>query len=217
MNRIAALSLLLLLTGIVAPEKVEAQHIGVGARAGTLGPGLEVTVGVAPGLNLRAGANYFSYAHSDIMRDMEVDIRYNAELLLSSYRLLLDWHPFHNFLRLSAGIIYNNNGIQVAVTPVDSYTIQGKTFPPEKIGTLSAEIDYQSKINPYVGLGIGNAVSNRIGIAIDLGVLYTGSPAVAMEGTGMIAPTAQQAPDLEEGFSSFKFYPLLSLGLTVGI
>ena len=33
----------------------------------------------------------------------------------------------------------------------------------------------------------------------------------------MIAPTAQQAPTLEEGFSSFQWWPVLNVGFNVNL
>jgi hypothetical protein len=184
---------------------------------GTLGPGLEVTANLVPGINLRLGANYFTYSRTDRLDDLEVAVEYDADLTLNSIQVLVDWHPLGNQFRLSGGAVYNNNHISAIARPVESYTIRGKTFAPEKIGSLTADFDHGSKINPYMGVGIGNAVSKRVAVAFDLGVLYTNSPGVSMEGEGMISPTARQAGDLEEGFSGFSFYPLLSLGISVGI
>lgn len=203
--------------GLLLSTSARAQRVGIGARAGTLGPGLEITANLVPALNVRVGANYFTYSRTDRLDDLEVAVEYDADLTLNSLRALLDWHPWGNQLRLTAGAVYNNNHISAIARPIESYTIRNKTFAPEKIGSLTADVDLGSKINPYVGLGIGNAVSKRVGFAFDLGLLYTNAPAVSMEGEGMISPTARQARDLEEGFSEFNFYPLLSLGVSIGI
>ncbi len=211
-------TVLMLLCGAVllsiAPAK--AQGLAVSARAGSLGPGLDVTASVAPRLNARVGVSYLTYAHSDILHE-EIDVRYDADLTLTSVTAMLDWHPFRNAVRFSAGAVYNGNKVDAVITPIESYTIKEKTFSPDRIGTLTARVDYKSKISPYVGLGLGNAVSRRFGVAFDLGLLYTNSPSVRMTGSGMIAPTAGQAAKLEQGFESFKFYPLVSVGLSFSL
>lgn len=217
MRRFIRLSLVLCLAAVLCSTSAHAQRVGIGARVGTLGPGLEVTANLVPSLNLRVGANYFTYSRTDRLEDLEVAVEYDADLTLNSVRALLDWHPFGNQFRLTAGGFYNRNRISAVARPVESYTIKQKTFEPEKIGSLTTDVKLGSAIAPYAGLGVGNAVSKRIGFAFDLGVLYTNSPAVSMQGEGLISPTARQASDLEEGFSEFSIYPLLSLGLSIRI
>ena len=72
-------------------------------------------------------------------------------------------------------------------------------------------------MHPYAGIGFGNSVrpGGRVAFALDLGVLYTGSPRIQMEGDGMIAPTAEQGPDIEADLEGVKLYPVLSLGLSL--
>lgn len=182
-----------------------------------MGLGLDATYPVASGFNVRAGASYFTYNRTDQIDDLEVTVSYDADLELSSFRALLDWHPFVNAFRVSGGLMYNANSVDAFVEPTESYTVRRKTFQPERIGTMTADVSYGSKIAPYLGIGVGDAVASRIGFAFDLGVLYTGSPSVTMEGTGLIAPTASQDRDLEEGLSVIYLYPVLSFGLSVGI
>lgn len=192
-----------------------AQEVALTARMGTLGPGLEVTTSLSDRFNARLGGHYFPYSRSDVFSDDDVDVRSDADLTLMSVSAFADWHPFRNVFRLTAGIVYNRNEVSSVVTPISSYTIDEKTFSPERIGTMEASIGHKASFNPYVGLGFGNAVSgSRLGMSFDLGVLYTDSPKVRMSGTGMIAPTANQAPDLEEDLSGITLYPLLSLGIS---
>lgn len=114
---------------------------------------------------------------------------------------------------MTLGAFYNNNGGEFFGQPVTPYKYdETKTFAPEKLGTLSGKLEYPA-ISPYAGVGIGNAANSRISFLLDLGVLYTGSPEVTIEGTGMIAPTANHAPTINEGLKSFQWYPFLSLGL----
>lgn len=208
--------LALLCMATAAPARAQ-QGIAVGLHAGTLGPGLEITSSVVPALNVRVVGNYLPFSTSSELSDLDVAVMYDADLQLLSFGALADWFPFENQFRTTAGLLYNRNGVSATITPIESYEMNGRTFAPERIGELSAEMDYASSIAPYVGIGFGNPVGRRVALAVDLGVLYTNSPAVRMQGNGMIAPTAKQAPDLEEGFSSFQWWPVLNVGFNVNL
>ncbi|MDZ7771655.1 MAG: hypothetical protein U5K31_02790 [Balneolaceae bacterium] len=70
-----------------------------------------------------------------------------------------------------------------------------------------------------MGLGFGNPVqgSRALGLFVRLGVMYTDAPRFDMQGEGLIAPTANQDEDIEEGLQDFKWYPVLNLGFSVKI
>ena len=209
-------TILLLLAGLCLVQAASAQGVALTAKVSTLGPGLELTTALAPRLNARLGGHYFSYSRTDLITDLEIEVEAQSAVKLASASLVFDWLPFKKVLRLSGGFVYNLNEVHSVVTPMEEYAIEGKTFAPDRIGTLEGRVGHQSKFNPYVGLGLGNVVapSKRLGIALDLGMLYTNSPRVEMEGTGMIAPTATQAPDVEADIASIKIYPMVSLGLS---
>mgnify|MGYP000096466863 CR=1 FL=1 len=78
------------------------------------------------------------------------------------------------------------------------------------------EVDYKSKWVPYAGIGIGNPFSEgrRIKLNAELGFMYTNSPRVSMKGFGEISDTANKAEDIEDALSSFKFYPVLNVGIS---
>lgn len=192
------------------------QHLSVGIRVGSMGPGLELTGALSDKFNGRLGANLFSYQRDDIITDLEIAVRADSDLNLGSARALLDFFPVRRGLRLTAGLVYNDNQVQTIITPLESYTLDEKEFAPEKIGTLSANISHKSSINPYAGVGFGNSVSpgRRVGLVFDVGVMYTDSPKVTMQGTGMIAPTATEAAELEKNLEGIKLYPLVSIGVS---
>lgn len=211
--------LLLLAAGLLAAPDAQAQRVAFAARASTLGPGLEVALPVASGFNARLGGHFFSYSHSQTLTDLEINVRADADARLASVSALIDWMPFRGDFRLSGGLALNLNQVEALVTPLEPYTIEGKTFQPERIGTLTARVQHGSPVSPYLGIGFGDAVraGRRVAFVFDLGVLYTGSPSIEMEGEGMIAPTVAQAATLEAGFQSFRLYPVLSLGVSVAL
>jgi len=189
----------------------------IGAKAGTLGLGGELTTDIVPGLNLRGGVQWFSL---DLDAEFE-DIDYNVDVDLLNPLLLLDWYPFGGSFRLSGGILFNQSDVDLRATPSEPVEIGGTTYTPAEVGTLRGQSDF-NPIVPYVGIGWGNAVgrSKRLGLAMDLGVAFIGSPGVNLSATGSFAsdPTfqahlAQEEEDIEDDLSDFKFYPVLSLTL----
>lgn len=215
--------LTLLLAGLVAllplvPERALAQQVGVGLQAGSLGPGATVVASVTPRINVRGAAHFFSYAHREVFSDEQVELQVDAEARLASGALLVDVYPLRRFLHLSAGLVLNRNEVSAVMAPISSYTINDKEFQPEKIGSLKATVGHKTSVHPYAGIGIGNALrGSRLGLSLDLGVLYTDSPRIDMEGSGMIAPTAEQDTELEADLEGIRLYPHVALGLTFRI
>ncbi len=206
--------------GLLAVPTANAQSgLAHGARVGSLGPGLELTTALAPRFNLRLSGHYMGYSRTDRVTDLEIEVQTDSDLKLASGALFADFFPARRGFRLTAGLVLNRNRADVLVTPLESYTIDEKQFAPEKIGTLTAKVGHKSQLNPYAGIGFGNAVrpGAKLGFAFDLGVLYTSSPKVEMSGQGMIAPTATQASDIEESLRGLKLYPLVSLGFNYKI
>lgn len=79
-----------------------------------------------------------------------------------------------------------------------------------------------SSLAPYAGIGWGNAASSVVGFNVDLGIAFQGSPAVGMTVTGELANNEvfledleQEAQELAETLKGFKYYPVVSVGLSV--
>lgn len=201
---------------LLSTSTIQAQNVSIGIRLGTMGPGLELTGALSNKFNARVGGSLFSYERSDRIEDQEIVIQADSDLKLASAQALIDFFPLRRGLRLTTGLIYNNNHVEALVLPLESYTLNEKEFSPQKIGQLKATISHKSSIHPYAGFGFGNSVrpGKRVGFVFDLGVMYTDSPKVTMEGTGMIAPTATEAAELEENLEGIKLYPLISIGFS---
>ncbi|MCH8011497.1 MAG: hypothetical protein IIA61_06055 [Candidatus Marinimicrobia bacterium] len=189
--------------------------VAIGARVSSLGVGVEVTSSIPfiPNLNTRVGLNTFSFSSSGEEADLE--IKYDVDLTLKSLSGILDWYPFGGGFRLSTGAVLNQNELGLIITPTAEYTIGPKTYTSADLGILTGTIDFD-KLAPYVGIGWGNAVreGKRLGIVFDIGGMYQNSPHIAMSATGLIAPTAEQAPDIEEKLAGWTGYLIISLGLT---
>lgn len=208
----AILGLCLLLVGTAAP--LHAQNAALLARAGTGGFGGGIAVGVLPSLNVRAEGSYFSYSRDDLEMESDYSVSIAAEgrLLLGS--LIADWHLLGGGFRLSAGAVYNGTQGHGTIVPLESITVNDRTYTPEQVGSVTAEVRPSMTIAPYGGIGYGNAVSRRVGLLFDVGALYLGSPEVDLITTGMLTPTAQESEQIEENLSWVQVYPIVSLGLS---
>lgn len=194
-------------------------QMAFGVKGGSAGIGGEISKSLTDKLSARLSGTFFSYATDGVYADDDPSIAYNVSGEVTSVGLLVDYFPFTKFLKLSAGVFYHDFLVNGDAAPNESYTIDKKTFAPERLGSLNVNMDYESKIVPYAGLGFGNPVASgsRIKLNLEFGAMYTNSPRFDMEGEGMIAPTANYGQDFEDGMAEFKFYPVVNLGITFRI
>jgi hypothetical protein len=198
---------------------LSAQGTAVSLRGGTLGPSLGVTTFVSPKFNVRLDVPYFSYDRNQVERIDDFDLDMDMSIRLFSVSGLVDYHPFGSGFRLTGGAVYNRNEGTLAGRSAKPHTVGQTTYSVEQIGELSGVIEMGSAIAPYLGLGYGNpvALGKGLGFALDLGVMFSGSPKVSMTGTGMVAPTAEESAKIQENMEWLKYYPGISLGLTYKI
>jgi hypothetical protein len=217
MKKLAAIATLIATAALASVAHGEGW--AVGARAGTLGLGAELVKSFTPTINGRIGYNAFSYDKTST----EDDVSYDVGADLSTMGAMLDWHVFRGAFRVTAGLMANGNGADLKARPSASFDIGDATYTPEEVGTLRGNVDFHSTA-PYLGIGWGNAVSpgSRIGFNLDVGVLLQGAPTVKLSADGLLAddPTfqenlAKEQQQLEEETRDLKFWPALSLGITV--
>ncbi len=210
-------------------EEISTQYT-VGLNVGTVGIGLDISVPVTPSLNVRASLNGATYSGTEVESDIEYD--YSGDLL--TIGALLDYYPVEESqFYLSAGAFYNGNGIDGTGIPYEgTYEINGVEYQATDIGALDAEFDF-NKIAPYIGLGWGHkSMEAGWGFSMDIGALYHGSPNAALDVTrGSGIPADDGGPndilfeqiqadveaeqkDLEDEISSYKWYPVVRIGLT---
>lgn len=200
--------------------RAEAQGIALGLKAGTLGAGLDLTVGLAPVLNLRVGAQGFSLSRTFT----EQDVSYDGKADLRSAWLLLDVHPGGKGTRLSAGGVLNRNKLTGTSPTTGTVTINGVAYPVANVGTIDGEAT-ANDVCPYLGLGWGNAVrpGSQVRFAFDVGVFYQGAPKVSLSAhpanPALVPPTffadlEKERQKAEDDASKYKFYPVVNLGFS---
>lgn len=202
--------------------------VGLAGTAGTLGAGVELTAGISPRLNARFGLHGYQYSE----RREASDIEYDGEANLRTLTGLLDFHPGGRGFRLTGGLVYNATEIEGESLPPASgvYDIGGVPVPAAILGTLDGVIEFDPVV-PYAGLGWGNAVGpgNRIGFALDLGVMFQGKGEVTLtpdipEGSPINSvPGAREAlqvlldreeREIEEDIADYDLYPVVSIGIS---
>ena len=197
----------------------ETGRFAVAAKASSLGLGAELTAGVTQTINGRLGFNAFTYDYDGT----ESDVEYEFTLNLLTVSALLDWHPFDSGFRITGGVLYNGNDVDAEGKRTNlSYTIGDVTYTAAEIGTLTGTIDVNS-VAPYIGIGWGNAVGKdkKWSFVFDLGVIYQGSPEVALSANGTLSSDAtflteleKERRELEDDLDSYKYYPVIAFGVS---
>lgn len=200
----------------LAAAPAAAQDHAVAGRLGVTGLGVEYTYDVSDRLSLRAGLN-----GSSIGFDAEESgIDYEFDFTFDSLALGVDYHPFGTPLRLSGGVLRNDNELTAVSRVSEPVTVGGTTYTPEEIGTLRATVGFDDTA-PYAGIGWDwSRDRRRLGMSLDLGVVSQGSPVASLRAEGGLAEDPQFADDiraeqqeLERSLEDFDVVPFVSLGL----
>jgi hypothetical protein len=206
------------------PEANAKQPLGLGvtARVGTLGLGVDVAKSFNPQFSGRLGFNFGSVNTNRT----ESGVSYDAKLNLSSVQLLGDYHPFGGSFRITGGLLSQSNKFSVTGKPDGggSYTIDNTTYSAAQVGNLTGEYQYGNSIAPYVGIGFGQPANEGFGFNADLGVMFTGSPKVNLTASNPAfnnnsttrAGLDRQERQTENDLKGFNVYPVLSVGLSYG-
>lgn len=209
---VCLISSLAVFAGVSAAAPVD--DWGANLKAGSLGAGVELSKSLGDKYSASLGFNSFHYKTSDSASDID----YDYKLELQSVSLLFHYHPFSGIFRFTGGVLYNNNELKLTGKPSagSTYTINGVTYTAAQVGTLTGALTF-NKTAPYLGIGWGNRPGSRLGLSADLGVLYQGSPKLSLSATGTAAGLSsdleQERKSAEEDLGSFKWYPVLSLGV----
>lgn len=196
---------------------------GVGLRAGTTGVGGDLAVEIMPTLSARVGYSWLKF-NTSVDSD---NVEYDARPRLSNGNLFLDWSPLGPF-RITGGIVFNNNRIDVTAVPTGgTFTINNVVYPASAIGHLDGKVESGQAAAPYLGIGYGNVSGAGVNFYFDLGVMFQGNPKASLTVTCGAALTAAQcaqlrsnvaveAVDLQNSVSNFKYYPVANIGVTIG-
>ena len=192
--------------------------LGVGAKAGTLGLGIEGTWRPSKYFDIRFGANQYDYDDSGTFASINYDAQLNLDNLYVTGNFTFPSSP----LRLTLGAYENGN--EFNGTSDDNGPILflgGDPYPSDAVGTLTSGASFEGP-SPYVGVGYDFTVFGRIGMNLDFGVLWQGEPDVTLTADGVLSgdPTFEASLEserllLEEELNDLKVWPVVSLGFVV--
>ncbi|MDG1039329.1 MAG: hypothetical protein P8H13_03170 [Polaribacter sp.] len=217
-TRLTIIAVLLILPFIKTNAQEKAfNKYAIGFTSGTRGLGGEIITNLSKTLNLRA--SYSGYRHTESGENIENDVTigYDAEGSIEALSLVVDYHLFKNSFKLIGGIVNHKFEVNAYTAPTSPFKFSDtKTFLPEELGSITAQVSYPNKWMPYLGLGFGNSLSEgkKVKLNASLGVLFSGSPELEMQGSGLILPTINQVIDIQEGLDEFGFFPILNIGVT---
>lgn len=173
-------------------------HMALGVTVGLDGVGLEAATPLGDHFQLRAGYSIMPFSYSDNlnlgqtkiggeMRDFK-NVPLNVKMWKGGNgKLLADWYPGDGVFHVTAGAFVSSGALLAgeldlskSLTPDEYGTIGvgfegGPSFSSDAKGI--AHVDAMvMKVAPYVGVGIGRAVSSdkKVTFNFDLGALITG-------------------------------------------
>ena len=121
---------------------------------------------------------------------------------------------------MTAGVFSNGNEVQMTSqdTGGASFDIGGTTFTSAEVGQLQSTTSFED-IAPYAGVGYDFEVFGKVGLNLDIGLLWQGEGSVQIQADGLAAdqPAFQMALEterleIENEVSDYKAWPVLSLG-----
>lgn len=204
-----------LLASAASPTTANSSPFAIGPKISTLGLGIEGSFSVSKEFKLRLGVNGLRYNK----KFHDEDIHWSGKLNLFTVGAMADYHPFQNGFRVSAGVMYNGNKIDISATPAANVNINGVNYMPAQVGTMKGKLDFR-KIAPYIGFGYDGALTSNGALSFnaEVGVLFQGSPRASVSASGLLG--AQQAllnnikaeaeKDTNKGL--IRYYPVVSVG-----
>jgi hypothetical protein len=186
------------------------------AHVSTMGGGLEIATPLTESYTARLGFNAFSLSANENSGDLAL----SGDLKLSSVTALVDWRPWQGVTHLTAGVIFNNNKLEMTgITGAQTYTFNGVNYTSTGGDTMTTSVGF-NKVAPYLGIGwSGQPKKQGFSFSTDIGILFQGSPQAVVTTTGNWggANTAQLAADsqsqINSDLSNFKYYPVISVGI----
>lgn len=205
---------LFIMTAPFAGNALADGNFWFGAKAGTLGIGLEAAWRPIDWFDFRVGANQYDYDDSGTQAGIGYDANLSLDTLYATANFRFPLSP----MRLTAGAFVNNNELQMTSQDSPSFDIGGVTYTSADVGTMQSVTSF-AKSAPYLGIGFDFELFNKLGLNFDFGVLWQGEPGVTLTSDGLLAndpsflaALESERQELEAEMEDFKAWPVLSVG-----
>ena len=211
--------LVLLVLVLAAPAAASAQ-IGVGAHIGTTGFGGDLAVALGGNAQVRGTAGIMPLEPSWTMSDIDV----TAELSNSFIMAGIDLFPSGSGFRLGAGVLFKPDDPILTGELRGPTRVGNQTYSPGQVGTLTGTVESREAA-PYLMIGFGKHASAGIGLFVDLGAAFVGESTIDLRSRGgtlsgnaqFHAELAREEAEWQGRIAELEVYPILNLGLRVGI
>ncbi len=219
-------------------ESKPLSRVSLGVGVSPLGIGFLLATNLNRYLDLRATGNFLNYSINNISTN---GFNVNAQLNMASAGFAVDVYPFHNWLRISPGVLFYNqnkaNAVFVAAAGT-SFTLNNYTYYSASganavtgLGTFGLG---NGSAAPTITAGIGNlfpASGRHWTFPLDVGVAFIQNPTVAINLTGEVCdaqgqncvnvatdPTVQsnlatQVASYQNDVQPLHTYPIVSFGV----
>ncbi|MDR1369222.1 MAG: hypothetical protein LBJ72_03695 [Dysgonamonadaceae bacterium] len=208
------------------------KRFGIGIKAGTYGPGIDLHTSLFSRLKARIGFNYVSYDYKDPIdftahtpdKEYSVDGYFSdSKLKFPNFNVLLDFYP------VKAGIFCFTAGAYIGDNKISAKGVADEAFiwGNHEIIPIQSEFDTSLKMGdtfkPYFGIGLGRTISkSRVSFRFDMGVIYHKNYTIYYDGEyGMESIDGLKVleEDFDLPFSSdfLKLWPTLSLSISYRI
>ncbi len=192
-------------------------QLGIAAKAGTTGVGGELSLGLGSRLALRGSATTIPMKPTGTLSEVEYQVNPPTPLFTAG----LDLNLLGN-LRLFAGVLFGADKLELDGTYNGSVEIGDQTYSGS--GTVTALVE-RSSTAPFAGIGFGQTVGRGVGVFLDLGAALLGESTVALSATGPATVAAdyeanrlKEQQSIQDKVDKYaKFYPMLNLGIRVGL
>jgi hypothetical protein len=220
-ERWSALAVAVSVTCMGLPGPAVGQAIGIGARAGTLGLGGEVAVGLTDRIVLRGGMGLVPFEPNATLGDIDVTLA-----LPDWYNAGVDLY-LTGAMRLGGGILFKSDDPSLSGDFTAPQRIGTRTYTPSEIGTLVGVFDSSDRV-PYALIGFGRHTASGFGLFLDLGVGFLGEPDIRLDARGgSLDPNSNaqfrqalddEAAEFEADVGTYlKLWPILSIGVRLGL
>ena len=190
------------------------------AHAGLLGYGADFATRVNPHLILRAGVNFFQLEGFEDVRELAgrsgLIVASNNTL---SFDMMGEYYPWQksSFKLIFGGSYIQSLTANAMIMVTDPMMFGEIELTPEQVGEMDIELAYGG-MAPFLGIGFGRSIPNkRIGLGLEVGSYYIGSPSVNMNASELLEPSAsaEQEKSLEESFRTLSWLPAVKFRLAV--
>jgi len=209
----------LIAVGIAAPTIALSQEFAGGLSIGTPGLGAVIEAKTSETLVIRGAIDGMSLNRDETYSD----VAYSGKAKVLTGGVFADLHPGGGGFLVSGGAYFGKRRLELDGRPAGNVEIGGTTYTPAQVGRIQGEAKL-SKFQPFLGVGYDNTfVGDRAwGFRALVGVSFSKKPKVDLTASGgtlssdptFLTRLAQEEAEVRDDAKSFRYYPVVQLGLT---